>query len=167
MLISQLCPTLYNPVDYNLPCASVQGILHARILEWIAIPFSRGSSWPWDWTRSPALKADSLLSEPWEKPHNVGGPHSISWKIYRTKTPLFLPWERENSASQVPLDSNYNSSLSLQPASLPHRIHTHKHPLLVLFIWRTLTKYKYLGNFFMRMNLRTSPPWKKSYDQPR
>ena len=43
----------------------------------------------------------------------------------------------------------------------------HTHTLLILFVWRTLTKYKYLGNFFMRMNLRTSTPWKKSYDQPR
>ena len=31
--------------------SSVHGILQARILEWVAIPFSRGSSWPWDWTR--------------------------------------------------------------------------------------------------------------------
>ena len=164
-----MCPTLCDPMDYSLPGSSVQRILQARILEWIAIPFSRGSSWPWDWTRSPVVKADSLLSEPWGKPYNVGGPYSISWKIYRTKTGL--PWERENSASQLPLDSNYNSSLSLQPASLPHQIHTHTHThthiLLILFVWRTLTKYKYLGNFFMRMNLRTSTPWKKSYDQPR
>ena len=40
------------------------GILQARILEWVAIPFSRGSSQPRDRTLSPSLKADSLLSEP-------------------------------------------------------------------------------------------------------
>ena len=35
----------------SLPGSSVHGILQARILEWVAIPFSRGSSWPRDWTR--------------------------------------------------------------------------------------------------------------------
>ena len=38
-------------MDGSLPGSSVQGILQARILEWVAIPFSRGSSWPMDWTR--------------------------------------------------------------------------------------------------------------------
>ena len=38
------CVSLYDPVDYSLPGSSVQEILQARILEWIAIPFSRGSS---------------------------------------------------------------------------------------------------------------------------
>ena len=38
------CPTLV--MDYSLPGSSVHGILQARILEWVAISFSRGSSWP-------------------------------------------------------------------------------------------------------------------------
>ena len=42
----QLCPTRCDPTDCSLPSSSVQGILQARILEWIAIPFSRGSSFP-------------------------------------------------------------------------------------------------------------------------
>ena len=44
VLVAQLCLTLYNPIDYSLPSSSVHVILHARILEWIAIPFSRESS---------------------------------------------------------------------------------------------------------------------------
>ena len=44
------------------------GILQARILEWVAVPFFRGSSRPGERTRSPALRADSLPSEPPEKP---------------------------------------------------------------------------------------------------
>ena len=39
--VSQSCPTLCNPMDYT-----VQGILQARILEWVAFPFSGGSSQP-------------------------------------------------------------------------------------------------------------------------
>ena len=39
------CPTLCNPMDHSLPGSSVNGILQARILEWVAMPSSRGSSW--------------------------------------------------------------------------------------------------------------------------
>ena len=57
VLVAQLCPTLCYPVDCSPPGSSVHGILQARILEWVAIPFSRGYSQP----RSPA---HSLPSEP-------------------------------------------------------------------------------------------------------
>ena len=40
--------TLCDPIDYSPPGASVHRILQARILEWVAIPFSRGSSQPRD-----------------------------------------------------------------------------------------------------------------------
>ena len=40
----QLCPTLGDPVDYRPPDSSVHGILQAGILEWVAVPSSRGSS---------------------------------------------------------------------------------------------------------------------------
>ena len=46
----QSCPTLCDPVDCSLPGSSVHEILPARILKWVAMPSSRGSSWPRDWT---------------------------------------------------------------------------------------------------------------------
>ena len=49
-VIAQSCLTLCNPVDCSLPVSSVCGISQARILEWVAISFSRGSSWPRDRT---------------------------------------------------------------------------------------------------------------------
>ena len=42
--VTQLCPTLCDPMDCSLPGSSVHGILQARILEWVATSFSRGSS---------------------------------------------------------------------------------------------------------------------------
>ena len=45
-----LCSTLCNPMDCSLPVSSVYGIFQARILEWVAISFSRGSSQPRDQT---------------------------------------------------------------------------------------------------------------------
>ena len=47
----QSCLTLCDPMDRSLPGSSVHGILQARILEWGAVPFSRGSSQPRDRTR--------------------------------------------------------------------------------------------------------------------
>ena len=46
VLVPQWCLTLHYSVDCSLPGSSVHGILQARTLEWVAIPFSRGSSWP-------------------------------------------------------------------------------------------------------------------------
>ena len=51
VLVIQSCPTLGNPMDCNPPGSSVYGILQARIREWVAIPFSRGSFQPRDQTQ--------------------------------------------------------------------------------------------------------------------
>ena len=48
--VAQLCPTLCNLLDCSLPGSSIHGIFWAGVLEWVAIPFSRGSSWPRDQT---------------------------------------------------------------------------------------------------------------------
>ena len=55
-------------MDCSPSDSSVHGILQARILEWVAMPSSRGSCQPRDWPRSPTLQADSLPSEPPGKP---------------------------------------------------------------------------------------------------
>ena len=68
VLVTQPCLTLCDPVDCSLPGSSVHGILQARILEWVAIPFSRGSFWPRDRTPVSCIAGDSLLSEPPGKP---------------------------------------------------------------------------------------------------
>ena len=46
--VAQSCPTLCHPMDCSLPSSSVHGIFQAIVQEWIAISFSRGSSWPRD-----------------------------------------------------------------------------------------------------------------------
>ena len=75
--VTQSCQTLCDPMDYI-----VHGILQARILEWEAFPFSRGSSQP----RSPALQVDSLPAEPQGKPENTGvGSLSLLQRIFPTQ----------------------------------------------------------------------------------
>ena len=49
-LVAKSCPTLCDPMDCSLPGSSVHGIFWTRILEWVAIPFFRVSSWPRDQT---------------------------------------------------------------------------------------------------------------------
>ena len=49
--VAQSCPTLCDPMDCSLPGSSLHGILQARVLEWVTISFSRGSSRPRDRTR--------------------------------------------------------------------------------------------------------------------
>ena len=50
--VAQSCPTLCSPMDCSPPGSSVHGILPVRILEWVVISFSRGSSQPRDWTQA-------------------------------------------------------------------------------------------------------------------
>ena len=50
VLVAQSCPTFCNLLDCSLRVFSIHGIFQARILEWVALPFTRGSSWPRDWT---------------------------------------------------------------------------------------------------------------------
>ena len=67
MLVAQLCLTLCDPMDCSPPGSSVHGTLQARILEWVAIPFSRGFPDPGIEYRHPVdtgIQAGSLLSEP-------------------------------------------------------------------------------------------------------
>ena len=63
-LVTQWYSTLCDPKNYSLPGSSVHRILQARVLGWVAMPSSRGSSQP----RSPTLQVDSLTSEPPGKP---------------------------------------------------------------------------------------------------
>ena len=65
--VSQWCPTLFDPMDCIVP-----GIVQARILEWVAFPFSRGSSQPGIKPRYPALQVDSLPAGLQGKPKNTG-----------------------------------------------------------------------------------------------
>ena len=59
VLFGQRCPTLCYPMDCSPPGSSLHGILQDRTLEWVAIPFSRGSSQPGIQPRSPVLQMDS------------------------------------------------------------------------------------------------------------
>ena len=83
----QLYQTLCDTIDCSPPGSSVHGILKVRILEWVAVPSCRGSSWPKDQThvfRSSCVAGGLFTAEPPRKPDSVkyslGGKTAPSWE---------------------------------------------------------------------------------------
>ena len=81
----QSCPTLCGCMDCSPPGPSVHRILQARILEWVAMPSSRGSSLPRDWTHVTCIAGGFFTTEPPGKP--TAGYY---WAIKKNKL-LLLP----------------------------------------------------------------------------
>ena len=102
VLVAQLCPTLCDPMTCNPPGSSVHGVFQVRILEWVAVPFSRWSSRPRDqtwvsciagrfftvWASRGAHKWATTIS-PYPQPCS----NSTVWCQMRRATPLiFKHW---------------------------------------------------------------------------
>ena len=77
------CLTLCDPMDCSLPCSSVHGIFQARVLEWGAISFSRGSSQPRDRTQVFCIVSKTLyhLSHQGSPIYSKRGPPRWSQKV--------------------------------------------------------------------------------------
>ena len=111
---AQSCPTLWDPMDCSPPGSSVRRILWARILEWVAIPCSNGSSWPRDqnqvsytaggffavWATREALKRDGMalktglgFQSPTQRRVTCAGP--VGKKLFFPLITLFthLTWQ--------------------------------------------------------------------------
>ena len=76
--VAKLCPTLCNPMDYT-----VHGILQARVLEWVAFPFSGGSSQPRDWTQVSCIASrffTSWANGSWRLLNSFAMPTSLTKK---------------------------------------------------------------------------------------
>ena len=70
--VAQSYQTLCDPMGCSPPGSSVRGILQERILEWVAMPFSRGPSLPRDRAHGPCVSGSSLTTEPPGKPASGG-----------------------------------------------------------------------------------------------
>ena len=93
-----LCPSLWEPMDCCLPGSSVHGISQARTLEWVAISFSRESSWPRDQIQ---VSCVSYISRwilyhwaTWERRQRASCNFAHSWCWWNACSPLwkFTPW---------------------------------------------------------------------------
>ena len=68
ILVAKSCRTLCDPINCSPPGSSVHGIFQARILEWVAISFSKGSSQPRDWTHISCIAGGFFTAESLGKP---------------------------------------------------------------------------------------------------
>ena len=100
--VTQSCLTLCNPMDCSPPGSSVHGILQAKVLEWVAILFSRGSSQPGDWTQVsctvgrfftiwatkffPEINPQTVIDKSWWINTPVSSPFRWDWG---------MPWKAE------------------------------------------------------------------------
>ena len=71
-LVSQLCTTLWDPMDCSPPGSSIHGFSQPRILEWVAVSFSRESSQLKDWTSVSYIASQCFTIEPPGKPLLAG-----------------------------------------------------------------------------------------------
>ena len=119
--VAQSCPTLRTlrgPMDCSLPGSSLHGILQARVLEWVAISFSRGSSWPRDQTqvsRIPGRRFNLWATReaqencPWVLSTLIWvqrGLGTLSWSIH-----TFPTMTRRGSYLTLSFPSNHSPSL--------------------------------------------------------
>ena len=107
--VTQLCPTLCDSMDSSLWGSSVHGIFQARVLEWIAISFSRESSLPRNRTQVSRIAGRRLPSEPpttcqFRRPkrHRLDlWVRKIPWRRAWQPTAVFLPGESHGQRSLV------------------------------------------------------------------
>ena len=87
----QSCPTLYDPTDGSPPGSHVPGILQARTLEWVAIPFS--NAWKWK-VKVKSLSRVWLLATPWtaayQAPPSIGFSRQEYWSGLPLPSPLYV-----------------------------------------------------------------------------
>ena len=79
--VAQSCLTLWDPMDCSLPGSSVYGIFQARILEWVAISFSRRSSQPRDWTRVSCIVGRCFTAWATREVLCIWSPQSLHWNL--------------------------------------------------------------------------------------
>ena len=124
-LITQLCLTLCDCLDYSPPGASVHEISQARILVWVAISFSRGSSQPRGWTQV----------------SRIAGEFFTNWA---TRDPRILEWVAYPFSSRSSRPRNQTGSPALQADSLPTELS--EKPILIFV--------KYDANYFFKLHYK-------------
>ena len=144
-----------HPMDCSSPGSSVHGILQTRILEWVAIPFSRGSSQSRTKPGSPTLQADFLPSEPPRKrkawvfgsvlglhrwyaskestcefrdPRDLGSvlwSERCPWRRKQQATLVFLPGEPHGQRTLAGYSPWGHTEIGMKRRSVRARAHTH------------------------------------------
>ena len=130
--VCRLCPTLWDPMNCSQPGSSVQGMFQTRILEWVAIYYSRGSSWPRDQTHISWVSC--IRRRILYQLHHLGSPLCANacilshfggvwlfvtlWTVV-SQAPLSMGFSRQEYWSRLPCPSpGVLPDPGIQPASL-------------------------------------------------
>ena len=151
VLVTQLCLTLCDSRDCGPPGSSVHGILQVRILEWVAVPFCRASSQPWDLTSISCIAGKFFTSEQPGKP--IAGSKSLfslaqwyqCWAKQHTQRNKYLHYVSDTPQHQFYLSSEYKNYLSCsQPGFNLSSLTSLPSPLYSLFLPSCLPSFLYL-----------------------
>ena len=120
MKVTQSSLTLCDPMDYT-----VHGILQARIQEWVAFPFSRGSSQPRDWTQVSCIAGRFFTSwatrgfQPWHCWH-LGPNNSLLWGLWCLAYPWLRGWMANTIQPLVIITKNVSRHCHTSPWDRKH-----------------------------------------------
>ena len=121
--LAQSCPTLSDPMDSSLPGSSVHGIFQARILEWAAISFSRGSSQPRDrtWVSCIADRRFTVWATREAQSLSIGFSKQKYWSGLPCPPPgdLTDPWMEPASLMSPALSGGFFTTSATWEASYP------------------------------------------------
>ena len=150
VLVVQSCMTSFNTMDCSPPGSSVHGILQARILEWVAIPFSRGSSQPRDWTWVSCIAGGFFTvwatREAPEIPDKIRQHFPSNWLLGFQEQP-FLHKHQSNLGLRVSLlpaglhSTSLPSTHRARPPTFHHHLLSYWPVLLSTIIWITINMY--------------------------
>ena len=135
------CLTLGNPMDRSPSGSSVHGISQARILEWVAISFSMGSSWPRDWTHISCIAGKFFATEPPGKLLHTWLSDSVTWWLLElfSQKKMIRGWKPYPS-SHSQLEGSLKTSVS-NPNSYTQEWHCEKiHPHMIPMFSRKLDR---------------------------
>ena len=126
VLVTQSCPVLCEPMDCSSPGSSVHGILQARILEWVIISFSRGSSQLRAWNYISTLAGRFFITEPLGSPVGRRAYPNPRWSHLE-----IFKWHIQRLFFQMMSQSQVQNDISLG-----------RTPLNPPFPWRSRTQEK-------------------------
>ena len=133
VLITQSYPTLCDPKNCSPPVSSVRGISQARLLEWVAYPFSRGSSRPRDWTWVSCIAGkfftiwairETKIVTPWTAAHLAPLSMGLSGKEYWSGLPFPPPKDLPDPGIEPTSPALQEDYLPLRHLGNPNR-HLH------------------------------------------
>ena len=137
----QLCPTLCDPIDGNLPGSPVPGILQARTLEWVAISFS--NAWKWK-VKVKLLSRVRLLATPWtaahQAPPSMGFSRQEDWSgchrlllLCMSRAPRMAVWRHQRDRHML---AEWQQPLYPSPGHRAYQVFDFlQHTLIMMDLW--------------------------------